>query len=386
MKRKLFGLAVGLIALSSLLFVGIGHAATMRSGASAEVAKGETVDSSVYLAGTNVTVAGTVHGDVFCAGQNIVITGVVQGDVLCAGQTLRIEGSVFGSVRAAAQTLTVTGSVSGNVTLAGQMVTLAAGSSAGQDVTAFATNLQLLGHIGRDVVGGGQIVHLSATVGRDAELTGSAITLGSGSRIARNLTYSSETPADIQTGAVVNGATAHKIVATRRTNEWFGYLDKVLYWFIALALLGGALALLAPKVLPATRMAFGKKLWQALIIGALLFVVSPLIILVLVLTIFGIPLAVATVLLLATIGAVGLLAGSHAVGAWMIERLGWKQQQFSALLVGLGVTMLVGAIPFVGGLLVSLLLVAGMGGVVLTYWSARRMQSGKKITKKSPAH
>lgn len=385
MKRKLFGLAVGLIALSSLLFVGIGHAATMRSGASADIAKGETVNSSVYLAGTNVTIAGTVRGDVFCAGQSVVITGVVQGDVLCAGQTMRIEGSVLGNVRAAAQTLTVTGSVNGNITLAGQTVTLAAGSSVGQDVTAFATNLQLQGHVGRDVVGGGQIIHLSATIGRDAELTGSAITLGSGSRIARNLTYSSETSADIQAGAIVDGATAHKIVAEHRTNEWSSALDKAVYWFVALALLGGALALLTPKVLPATRAAFGRKLWQALIAGALLFVVSPLVVLVLVLTIFGIPLAVALMLLLAVVGVVGLLAGSHAVGAWIIGRFDWKQQQFSALLFGLGITMLVGVIPFIGGLLVSLLLVAGMGSVVLSYWSSRRMGSGKRTTKTSPA-
>ena len=59
---KLITLSLGLVLLSTLVFVGAANAQGFKSGDTITVAKTETVDSMLFAAGNNINIAGTVNG------------------------------------------------------------------------------------------------------------------------------------------------------------------------------------------------------------------------------------------------------------------------------------------------------------------------------------
>ena len=96
--------------------------AEVRTGTSAVVAPGETVDDDVFASGQSVTVAGRVTGDVFAMGQTVAVTGTVDGDLIAAAQQVIVDGAVNGDVRAAGAVVTVNGRVGHSLTSAAQQV------------------------------------------------------------------------------------------------------------------------------------------------------------------------------------------------------------------------------------------------------------------------
>src|SRR5690606_15328805 len=99
------GILIGLFGLSAM-FWGAAHAQNFRSGNSVTVGANEVVDSTMWVAGRSIDLAGEVNGDVFCAGQNVSVTGTIRGDLLCAAQNITISGVITGDVRVAAQSVT----------------------------------------------------------------------------------------------------------------------------------------------------------------------------------------------------------------------------------------------------------------------------------------
>src|SRR5262249_37248957 len=82
-------------------------AAEFRNGASAEIAKDETLKGDLYFTGQQLTVDGTIDGDLYVWGQEVTVRGHITGDVFAFVQTARIEGQVGGSVRGFCNNITV---------------------------------------------------------------------------------------------------------------------------------------------------------------------------------------------------------------------------------------------------------------------------------------
>src|SRR6185369_15950868 len=108
MRNKLLGVAL-LAAVCAASFWGVASAQNFRTGNATTVGANETVNSTLWISGRSIDIAGTVNGDVFCGGQTVTVSGTVRGDLLCAAQTIVISGTVTGDVRSAAQTITLTG-------------------------------------------------------------------------------------------------------------------------------------------------------------------------------------------------------------------------------------------------------------------------------------
>jgi len=124
MKASSFGFAATLFVVlgtQGLAPPGQAHAAELRyeKEGTVEVAEGESIDDTVFLAGKTVIVAGVVDGDVFAAAERVEVTGTVRGNVYGAGQTVTVSGEVSGSVHAAGKTVELDARVGGSSYLAG---------------------------------------------------------------------------------------------------------------------------------------------------------------------------------------------------------------------------------------------------------------------------
>ena len=368
MKRILLAIT-GLALAVSFISISAVRAVDMRSGDSIAVGSGEQIDSSLYIAGSTVTVAGTVDGDVFCAGQNINISGTVRGDVICGGQVVRIDGTVEGDVRIAGQTVLVGGMIEGSLTAAGQTVDLSSQARVGRDASLFGEALTMSGQVGRDIVGGGNSMVMSGVAGRNIKAAGDHLTLESTAKIGGNVIYTSRNQPDAKPGASISGSVERHDPPQEHTepqDPFSRYLAGPLFGFSALLLVGLAGLLVAPGVLEANSAALRRRPLASLGLGLLGLFAIPVIAIMLFFTIIGALLGFVLLLtwMLALFGA--FIVASYCTGQLLVEKLGWTRwRRVLTLALGLIVLIVLSALPYIGGMVIFLAIAWGMGAKII---------------------
>jgi hypothetical protein len=188
-KLKIVLLALVVMAIPLLAFVGTTHAGDFRSGDNAIIGKDEVIDHTLFIAGNNVEINGEVKGDIFCAGQNITVNAKVDGDVLCAGMNVRVGGTVNGDVRLAGQVVTLAGDIARNASLAGSTVTTEETSKVGGDLSAGGSVVTLNGQVVRDANASGETVTMNNMIGRHAMAATDNLTVNDRANIMGDITY-----------------------------------------------------------------------------------------------------------------------------------------------------------------------------------------------------
>lgn len=367
--RKKLGLAALAVVGFLLISVPVARAQGFRSGPNASIAADETIDGTLFTAGSTVDIAGTVQGDVFCAGQNITVSGTVRGDVICAGQNVTISGTVEGDIRAAGQTVTISGAVAGNISTAGQSVTITNNGKVAGDVTAAGNDVSIAGTVGRDIIMGGVNITLSNSVGRNVYGEVESLRLDGNANIGGKLDYTSQKTASIDQAAVVSGGVSHSIPPTprrspaRQANLFFAI-------FMTASLLATALVLilLAPQFVDSMAVHTMKKPLKAFGVGVLFLFVAPVAIVGLMLTVVGVPLG-----LLMILGSLLVLMLCGPVFAYLLGRLLWRSQDNAVLIMLVGSLLLLISyfLPVVQVIGMLAALTIGSGMVILAI--ARRL-------------
>jgi cytoskeletal protein CcmA (bactofilin family) len=352
------------VAVLTLGGAGVASAHGFYSGDNITIGGERTIDNTVFAAGRNIHIGSEVNGDVFVAGQTINISGPVRGDVIAAGQTITVSGNVSGDVRLAGQTISLSSAVGGNATVAGQSFTLDSKGSIGGDATIGATDTSLNGNVRRDVSIGGDNAVVSGAVGRNITTHANHLRLGPGARVAGNIEHTSSEDVKRDSGAVVNGKVTRKEPpkedAREERREAAGFnFGWFFYTMLAMALTATALALLIPNLLERLTDRGFPRPWAPLLVGFIASIVMPIILLVLALSLVGLPLAI-----LLGLGWLVILILSGHVFAYYVGRLVFRGPRHALLtiLAGTGILLLLYFIPVINvfALLAALWIGSGM--------------------------
>ncbi|WP_254280115.1 bactofilin family protein [Haloarcula marina] len=340
------------LAFALLLSVGSSVAAAQSfqgAGSTVVVGPDETYDSVEGVAGT-ILVRGTVTGDVSGAAGTVHVTesGTVGGNVEVAAGTVRIDGNVAGDVSAAAGTIEIgeTARVGGS---------LETGSS----------YLAIDGRIDGDVAAGAEIIVLGPTANVGGEFRYDAAT------------FTRDPDATVGGGIVQDdsiGGDAGPNFDAFAFPAWVG----ALYGLLANLLLGVVLLAVFP--------AFSTRVADRAIdsplrsggVGLLTLVAVPLLLLVLLVTIVGIPLSLVGAVAFGVTAWVAVVYGQYAVGTWALS-LADTENRWLALAVGLLGFAVLGAIPILGGLLELGAFLLGLGALALALRDAYRGRSGEEV-------
>ena len=329
MKRTL-AIAAALCLVLALV-PGLAAAEEVRAGDTVVIGEGETVDGLTAFSGT-VIVEGTVDGDLTAFAGDVHIAGTVTGDVNAFAGNVRITGTVDGDVNTA----------SGNVFIG-------EGATVEGSLSGAAGNLRIEGSVAGNVdAGAGTIV------------------LGDAAVIDGDLRYGGELQrAD---GAQVGGDVVEepRFVAPMFP-EWIG----AVYAFFANLLLGAVLLLAMPR--------FSADVADRAItdplrsggVGLLALIAIPVALFVLLITIVGIPLAIAGMFAFGLLIWIATVYGRFVVGTWLLG-LANTENRWLALLLGLLVVGIVAQIPGLGGLIVLLVTVLGLGALATVTRDRRR--------------
>lgn len=329
------------------------------------------VNHDYFGVGPTVDMEGTVNGDAYLAGGTVLMNGTVNGDVLAAGGQVTINGTAH-NIRIAGGQVIINGTVNGNVTVAGGNVTFTTGSHIAGSVVGAGGQMLMSSPITKTVnVAGGQIT-IANTVAGDVSVAAGQFILTPDAKLARTLWYQSQQPAQIENGAAVAGKITHTIPPQpERPAAPFAFFVGINLFasfamFVIELVIGLLLISLLPNYTKRVVTFMRQKVWWALGMGILAWIITPFALLLLAVTLIGIPLAVVLLFFVFIASYVGRILAAVFFGNWLVRLTNRKQvNMFVALLVGLIAVEIISWIPILGGLFAFVLTAIGFGAVLI---------------------
>jgi cytoskeletal protein CcmA (bactofilin family) len=314
---------------------------------------GKTITGGTIVIGEDETVEGFV-----AMGGTIQVKGLVDGDVTVVGGEVRISGRVDGDLEAYGGNIVIDGEITG-------------------DLETFGGNIAVgdEGEIGGSLKSGGGNVELNGVIGGDAEVNAGSISLGPNALINGDFEYSSESfnrdpNAQIRGIIKKDAARLPDLTSLRGPLGVVGLLGGLaliilsLYWLLLNLVIGGVLLTVSPKFAIEISDSVTEDPIKMGALGFLVLFGVPVLLLALLITIIGIPLALGGGLLFIFLVLIANIYGKFAIGMWLLSKTD-RSNIWAALVVGLLTGFVLSFIPFIGGLLKLFILLLGLGA--LTY-------------------
>jgi hypothetical protein len=249
-------------------------------------------------------------------------------------------------------------------------------------VVIFDGPVRIRGHVDGDVVAfHGPVNVIGGRVDGDITEASNRIVVGPGSVVTGDLNYGDEKPIiapDARVGGDVNEFKVWDAGA------FSGFLFTFLVWLavsVSSLVLGLVLIAIAPRGFDATHAAWQESAGASVGWGLILFFGIPIVAVVALITLVGIPLGVALLLALVPIYAIGHVAGAFLLGRLLISPPG---QRLLAFFVGWLILALLELIPIVGGIFWVVATVLGLGALVVAGWRANRTRAARPRTPAPP--
>ena len=339
--------------------------------------------SDVFIGGSTVTVDDPVGGDLFAAGGAVDIDAPVAGDAVAAGGQVRLGAEVGQSVYAAGGQVNVSGKIGRNLRVAGGRVELSSKADVIGNASMAGGQVRLLGAVrGHVRIAGGRVL-IDGPVGGDVVAASGQVELGPRARIGGKLRYRSgeallRDPAAQVSGGIellVSGARDVPSLPTTASAPphqdrfgWFGWFGWL--WTSGLVVMAALWLALAPRTSARASQTMRGRFALSVGLGFAWLVCVPMLALLLLLTIIGIPVALLAlaaylaVLPLAYVAAAAGL-GDWALHRWQAARAATPRWRIGAAATALVLLTLLGHVPWVGALLALVLLLTGLGALLL---------------------
>jgi cytoskeletal protein CcmA (bactofilin family) len=299
------------------------------------VEEGETVDRVDGFAGA-VVVRGTVTGDV----------SAVAGSIRIA-ETGTVEGNLDGSAGA----IVVAGTVNGDVQVGG-------GSFELTDT----------GRIGGDLEAGAAYIGVDGTIDGNVKAGGGSVTIGPNANVGGEFRYDagefSRSPDAVVEGGVVQDPSLSMDGDTGPDTSFLPSWVGTVYSLLASLLFGVVLLAVLPRFSTSVASNATDTPLKSGGVGLLALVGAPVVLVLLAITIVGIPLMLVGVGLFVLAIWAAVVYGQFAVGTWVLG-LADRENRWLALVVGLVGFALIGTIPIVGALAEFVVFLLGLGALAL---------------------
>ena len=333
------------------------------------LATDQTINHNYYGAGQNVEIYGTVNGDLFIAGNNIIIDSEnINGDIFAAGSNLTIKGNINGSVRFAGEQFNLDGQVRDNVLFLGQSITISSESVIGGHLTAWGQQVSLRGQVAGDLEGGLETLNVSGQVGQDVDVYVSkdkqALQFMDGAVIGGSVKYHAWQEVEISDQVQIGGAvTFEQLVRKAKPIFAMAVLWQLILKFFGMLVLGMLLIYLWPRFFPHTASRIRKHPWKTLFIGLAILVLTPIISLILMITIIGLPVAFIILASWVALLYIAKIMAAWIIGDWLKKKLfaKYKWSSISVLALGIFIYLIISKIPVVGWIIILILFLWSWG-------------------------
>ncbi len=333
---------------------------------SVSIGKTEVVNDDLFIGAQAVEIAGTVNGDVFIGAQNVKITGIINGNLHIGANTLDLGGTVKGNVYIGAQSVLVSASSIGGSLLTGAAtVDVDKDSVIGGSILAGAGMLTIDSQVKRSVYAGTGSLTIGgdAKIGKDfyyaADNSRGRVNISADAKIAGNI-YKSEINAP-QKSTDLKAVKPAAMNAARMFAGFISFLGALIIGFIYFKLSG--------KHLTQTADIVTASFWKSLGIGFLVSISFIPGLIVLFITVIGIPVAGLALLMLMLYSYLAKIIVGSAIGAYLSQKFNWRISAYGAFAFGLLTIYIVKSVPVIGFAAGLIVLWSGLGALTLQMFS-----------------
>jgi cytoskeletal protein CcmA (bactofilin family) len=313
------------------------------------------IDDDLIIAGGTIKSDATIKGDLISGSNRLVQNGIVEGSVIAGAKDLDILGQVNGSVRGFAQNINVNGKVNRNLIGFCAALNIKPDANIGGDISAFCGELTLDGKVGKGLRGsiGTLIISGMPTA-----------------KILGDFKYKSKKQAKIESGAQVTGQTLWTKKEKEEEKPKGVFTAKCLIteilFLLALMITGIVLTLIFKKNAYQAKRAVTASFLKSLGWGFVFMVCIPIAIIILIVTILGIPIAIISLFAYAVLLYIAKIPVATALGGMIIKAFG-KQGEPSliwSMLLGLIILTILLNIPYLEWLIYFVVLFTGFGAIL----------------------
>ncbi|MFC1568544.1 hypothetical protein ACFL37_02460 [Candidatus Margulisiibacteriota bacterium] len=360
MFKKIVGLALVSVVLLSVPC----SALQVRTGENIIVPAGTVINDNLFVAGSNIEVAGTINGDLIAFGSNIEIDAYVAGNIMVGGSDVDIKGS--------ARNVYVGGS---NVELAGTVR---------KDLLVGSGNVELgqTARVWKDAYLGCGNARVAGKIYRDLKVGAGKVAIVSGAYVQGRLDHSAENIDISKQARVVGPITSYVSSAPEKGGRFLGgfFGFARLISLLAILLLGSLIIVFLPNQVKLVTGQMKDECWKSFFLGILSLVVIPLAAILLCVTLIGIPLAIVLLAVYAFGIYITAIFVSVVIGKWVLDKLGkTKLSLIWALVLGLVILNVVGLVPVLGWIAGLILFLWGFGALVLTRFTSYKNARSKGV-------
>jgi len=331
----------------------------------------------LFAAGASVEVTAAGLDDVFAAGERVDLAAAIAGSAHLAGRRVNGDAQVGGNLYAAGADVTVRAPVTGDATLSGYDVNVL--GAVGGDLRAGGANLGVAAPVGGSALLAGRSVDIDAVIAGDAAIAAEDLQFGPDARIEGRLRLygtdvsdlivpDSVIPADRIERIGVSGGVGGDVEERRP-----GVAELVVGFAIGVLVTGvlaTLVASLAPQNLEKARDLTRERPLRTFWIGFLTLAALVGSSVLLLLTIIGILVAPAVILVALGLGLLGYLIATYLLG---LALWGWfgalppdvLHERALAALIGAFAVALIALVPFIGWLVILVLALTGLGALAV---------------------
>lgn len=300
------------------------------------------------VAGSDRTINEDVNKDLMLTGGQVTVTSNVNGDAYVVGGQITISGNITQDLIVAGGNVNITGSVGKNLIIAGGQVTISNTAK-----------------VGGYVLGAGNLINLNGQFAGPVKIVGNSLIVGDQASIGGNL------EADVSMAEVAQTAT---ISGERKINIYENEAPEVSKVALVGLVTAGSIMYFLSKLLvllllvyifknligPATEHL--KNFWPALGWGLVVMIVTPFLVIALLATLVGIPLALILLFSYLLVLYLSSMVVATTMGNWMSDK-GWLKTEnvYIWAIAGLVILSVVGIVPIIGGLVNFVVILLGLG-------------------------
>ena len=375
--------------LFPLMNANVLHASTFNAAENNTI--NEPVHDDLYVAGSNVVINAPIYGDLIAAGQNITVKDTIYGDLIAAGQDIEMQGVVVDDIRIAGADVTISGYVGSDLIAAGADILVEEGVIVNGDLTLSGADLTMNGTVhGKTSMSGGKIffngeakglvnvdgheVTMNGLVTGKSRLISGTIDLESNAEFKDDIMYWNST-GKVDFSQVQTGGTATYSKDLASVDDFFswehlgiGIVMLIILYLLSMGVVLVILVFLANPLFERIASAYSGNFGKSLGYGVVYLVGVPIVVMMLFVTVIGIPVAlVATSLYVISVLFVNsFLAVSITNLINQHYQMQWKKGIL--FLVSLGILVLlklISFIPVIGWLIMFLASAVFFGALFL---------------------
>lgn len=329
-----------------------------------------------FRAGETVVISEDLEGDVYVAGGTVRVEGSISGDLLVVGGQVTIVGDVSDDVRAFGGTVTLDGTVGKNVTVAGGTVLFGANSIVLGSVVSGSGMLDISGEVDGASYLGASTATVAGLFNQNVTVGAQSLTLSDLSSVGGSLYATVPEDGSYVNDAVILGETKieRPVISKNSDSDQsnsrysrFGMANAAkVSMSIVMGLVGGGVLLwLFADAFKSVAQYVVVKPVATLGFGFVVTFLAPVALLVLALTVIGLPIAALGLLVYIFDFIIARWVASYAVGIFVAKKSKWAflKSPFAQFGIGLLIFELLAVLPILGGVVHFVTFLMAMGAL-----------------------